>query len=137
MPHLPPAHHETTKHNSPNETKIKVKQLNCPGFEFKPWHVNDSSQSNQEIDHLVSHDVKRNKVCLIVEVDRLDRKDETHELSPLERDMRKIAWMSLDNIWGLEEIKARQRSREMERLRKKIGIHPTFLPRPTREIRQK
>jgi hypothetical protein len=26
MSHLPPAHHETSKHDSPNETKIKEKQ---------------------------------------------------------------------------------------------------------------
>jgi hypothetical protein len=26
MPHLSPAHHETSKHDSPNETKIKEKQ---------------------------------------------------------------------------------------------------------------
>jgi hypothetical protein len=26
MSHLPPAHHETNKHDSPNETKIKEKQ---------------------------------------------------------------------------------------------------------------
>jgi hypothetical protein len=26
MPHLPPAHHETSKHDSANETKIKEKQ---------------------------------------------------------------------------------------------------------------
>jgi hypothetical protein len=26
MPHLPPAHHETGKHDSPNETKVKEKQ---------------------------------------------------------------------------------------------------------------
>jgi hypothetical protein len=26
MPHLPPAHHETSKRDSPNETKIKQKQ---------------------------------------------------------------------------------------------------------------
>jgi hypothetical protein len=26
MPHLPPAHHETNKHDSPNETKIKEKE---------------------------------------------------------------------------------------------------------------
>jgi hypothetical protein len=26
MPHLPPAHHETSKHDSPNEIKIKEKQ---------------------------------------------------------------------------------------------------------------
>jgi hypothetical protein len=26
MPHLPPAHHETSEHDSPNETKIKEKQ---------------------------------------------------------------------------------------------------------------
>jgi hypothetical protein len=55
MPHLPPAHHETSKHDSTNETKIKVKQLKRPGFEFKPHQVNDSSQSNQGTDHLVSH----------------------------------------------------------------------------------
>jgi hypothetical protein len=54
MPHLPPPHHETSKHDSPNETKIKEKQ-NCLGFEFKHRQVNDSSQSNQGTDHLVSH----------------------------------------------------------------------------------
>jgi hypothetical protein len=26
MPHLSPTHHETSKHDSPNETKIKEKQ---------------------------------------------------------------------------------------------------------------
>jgi hypothetical protein len=26
MPHLPPAHHGTSKHDSPNETKVKEKQ---------------------------------------------------------------------------------------------------------------
>jgi hypothetical protein len=26
MPHLPPANHETRKHDSPNKTKIKEKQ---------------------------------------------------------------------------------------------------------------
>jgi hypothetical protein len=53
MPHLPPAHHETSKHDSSNETKRKEKQNN-PEFEFKPRQVNDSSQSNQGTDHLVS-----------------------------------------------------------------------------------
>jgi hypothetical protein len=36
-----------------NKGKRKIKQ-NYPGFEFKPRHVNDSSQSNQETDNLVS-----------------------------------------------------------------------------------
>jgi hypothetical protein len=36
------------------QDKSKTKQ-NCPGFEFKPRQVNDSSQSNQGTDHLVSH----------------------------------------------------------------------------------
>jgi hypothetical protein len=54
MPHLPPAHHETSKCDSPNKTKIKVKQPNRPGFKFKPRQVNDSSQSNHITDHFVS-----------------------------------------------------------------------------------
>jgi hypothetical protein len=55
MSHLPPAHHKTSKRVSPKETKIKRKiKQNYPGFEFKPRQVNDSSQSNQETDHLVS-----------------------------------------------------------------------------------
>jgi hypothetical protein len=36
--------------------KIKVVEPpKCCGFEFKPCQVNDSSQSNQRTDHLVSH----------------------------------------------------------------------------------
>jgi hypothetical protein len=57
MSHVLPAHHETSKRDSPHEARIKVKLLKCPGFEFKPRHVNDSSQSNQGTDHLVSHKV--------------------------------------------------------------------------------
>jgi hypothetical protein len=30
MPHLPPAHHETSKHDSPNETKIKKQNKIIP-----------------------------------------------------------------------------------------------------------
>jgi hypothetical protein len=30
MPHLPPAHHETSKHDSPNDTKIKEKNKTIP-----------------------------------------------------------------------------------------------------------
>jgi hypothetical protein len=36
-----------------NKDKRKIKQ-NHPGFKFKPRQVNDSSQSNQGFDHLVS-----------------------------------------------------------------------------------
>jgi hypothetical protein len=55
MPHLPSAHHEISKHDSLNETKIKRKiKQNYPEFKFKPRQVNDSSQSNQGTDHLVS-----------------------------------------------------------------------------------
>jgi hypothetical protein len=59
MPHLPPAHHETSKHHSPHDTNIKVVEPpKCPGIKFKPRQVNDPSQSNQGTDHLISHDDK-------------------------------------------------------------------------------
>jgi hypothetical protein len=54
MPHLSPAHYETSKHDSPHEIKIKVKSSKCLVFEFKPHQVNDSSQLHQGTDHLVS-----------------------------------------------------------------------------------
>jgi hypothetical protein len=42
-----------TQFSKRNKGKRKTKQNN-PGFEFKPRQVNDSSQSNQGTDHLVS-----------------------------------------------------------------------------------
>jgi hypothetical protein len=57
------AHHATPATSTPrdkqtrfserNKGKRKTKQ-NYPVFEFKPHQVNDSSQSNQGTDHLVS-----------------------------------------------------------------------------------
>jgi hypothetical protein len=54
MPRLPPAHNEASKHDSPHETNDKGKTMNYPRFEFKSHQVNDSSQSDQGTDHLVS-----------------------------------------------------------------------------------
>jgi hypothetical protein len=53
MPHLPAAHHETSKRDSPNEKRVKEKQ-NYHRFKFKPRQVNNSSESNQVTVHLVS-----------------------------------------------------------------------------------
>jgi hypothetical protein len=36
-----------------------VEPRKCTGFKFKPRHVNDSSQTDQGIDHLVSHTTSR------------------------------------------------------------------------------
>jgi hypothetical protein len=51
--HLSPTHHETSKCDSPHE-QIGVEPLKYPEFKFKQRHVNDSSQSNQDTDNLVS-----------------------------------------------------------------------------------
>jgi hypothetical protein len=55
MSHLSPTHHETSKRDSPQKIDSSVKHPKYPRFEFKPWYVNNSSQSNQCTDHLVSH----------------------------------------------------------------------------------
>jgi hypothetical protein len=56
MPHVSPAHHEISKHDSPHDIKIKeVEPPKYHGFKFKLRHVNDSSYSNQGTDHLISH----------------------------------------------------------------------------------
>jgi hypothetical protein len=43
MPHLPPAHHETSNRDSPNEHEGRIEPQKYPEFKFKPRHVNDSS----------------------------------------------------------------------------------------------
>jgi hypothetical protein len=47
------------------QIKIKVKPSKSLQFKFKPWQVNDSSQSNQGTDHLISHTAR---VLLVVMV---------------------------------------------------------------------
>jgi hypothetical protein len=42
-----------TRFSERNKGKRKTKQ-NCPGFEFKPCEINDSSQSKQGTDYLIS-----------------------------------------------------------------------------------
>jgi hypothetical protein len=46
-------HDKQTRFFKRNKDKQKIKQ-NYPRFELKPHQVNDSSQPNQETDHLVS-----------------------------------------------------------------------------------
>jgi hypothetical protein len=47
-------------------------------------------------------------------VDRLDKLPEVQVLSPCEKENRRKAWLDLDMIWRMEEIKAIQKSREKE-----------------------
>jgi hypothetical protein len=47
-----------TRFSKQNKDKRKIKQ-NYRRFEFKPRQVNDSSQSNQGTDHLVSHHLRK------------------------------------------------------------------------------
>jgi hypothetical protein len=42
-----------TRFSTRNKIKV-VEPPKCSGFEFKPYQVNDSSQSNQGTDHLIS-----------------------------------------------------------------------------------
>jgi hypothetical protein len=59
MSHLPPAHHETSKRDSPNELKIKENKTKQSRIQIQTLPVNDSSQSNQITIHLVSQNGTR------------------------------------------------------------------------------
>jgi hypothetical protein len=56
MPHLPPAQHETSKHDSPNEPKVKGKTTKpIPDSNSNLAKSMTHHTSNQGTDHLVSH----------------------------------------------------------------------------------
>jgi hypothetical protein len=55
MSHLSPTHHKTSKHDSSHKIdNSRVEPPKPPGFKFKSWQANYSSQSNHGTDHLVS-----------------------------------------------------------------------------------
>jgi hypothetical protein len=65
MSHLPPAHRETSKRDSPNELKVKKKQKQkLSRIRIQTLPVNDSSHSNQVTVHLVSQGQKGHFTCI-------------------------------------------------------------------------
>jgi hypothetical protein len=62
----------------------------------------------------IEADMKKTKKCLMIEFECWDRQAEHHGLTPLKRDKRKETLSTLEKIWMMEEVKARQRAREKE-----------------------
>jgi hypothetical protein len=62
----------------------------------------------------VGAEVKKNKTKLLEEVDALDLLAEIQALTEQEKTRRKTICSELDFMWRLEEIQARQRSRESD-----------------------
>jgi hypothetical protein len=60
----------------------------------------------------IEAELKRKKKDTIKKLDSLDQTSEYQQLSPRERQDRKELKETLEKIWVMEEIKARQRVRE-------------------------
>ena len=92
-----------------NETKsINRWQFRVRTFRklVRGWAANEVAEMNRE------------KVALADEYNRLDKLLEVRPLLDSERSRMDAASRKLEKIWVLEEIKARQRSRERERYRR-------------------
>jgi hypothetical protein len=57
-------------------------------------------------------EMKKTKKCLVNEIDCWDLQAENQGFTPLEWEKRKDALSTLEKIWMMEEIKAKQRARE-------------------------
>jgi hypothetical protein len=78
----------------------------------KGWSVN------------VEAEVRKKRLKLSSEYDKLDVIAENRPLSDQEKEKMHIIYNELNKIWGMEESKARQRAREREK--RKIGIQSIF-----------
>jgi hypothetical protein len=58
--------------------------------------------------------LRKTKEALLNELEALDKVVEQQQLTPQEVDRRKILRAKMDQFWRIEEIKARQRSREKD-----------------------
>jgi hypothetical protein len=59
-------------------------------------------------------ELKKNKASIILEIDVLDKLAEQQTLTSQEIERRKMLSLQLEHTWRIEEIKARQRSRDRE-----------------------
>jgi hypothetical protein len=99
------------------EVVEKAYDLKCPSFylvqtwkckirnlrmKIKGWNRNREAE------------IRKNKACLMQESDVLDLTRESRPLSEDESNRRKVVGLNLEQIWKIEEIRARHRAREKE-----------------------
>jgi hypothetical protein len=75
----------------------------------------------------IDAEMRRTKETMLIELDGLDKATEHQQLNAQELNIRKPLRNKMDKFWRIEEIKARQRSRERERDQRGRQEHRLFL----------